>query len=94
MKFLNSTITFYQSCFENEITITTENITKTLCNRIFKIGMFGRIEKNSFSFNERKVVYSASLSDGRLNQALAKSFHIGASAKAFPRGKGDHVSGG
>ena len=42
--------------------------------------MFGRAEKDSFSFNERKVVYSASLSDGRLNQALAIENQVGASA--------------
>ena len=55
---------FYQNCFENYITVTMQNLAKTLRNRIFKIGMFGRVEKDSFSFTERKVVYSASLSDG------------------------------
>ena len=32
--------------------------------------------------------------DGHLNRALAIENQVGASAKAFPRGKGDHVSGG
>jgi len=52
-----------------------QNLAKTLRNRIFKIGMFGRVEKDSFSFTERKKGI-----DGRLNRALAIENQVGASA--------------